>query len=110
MVTPTHAPAESVVDRFLRYVRIDTQSQEDHSATPSTEKQWTLARMLVAELGQLGAENVRLSEHCMIYATLPSNLPSGAKTPVIGLIAHVDTSPAVSGANVNPVIHRNYQG
>jgi tripeptide aminopeptidase len=105
-------PGEGVVDRFLRYVRIDTQSKEGESATPSTEKQWALSRMLVEELRGLGARDVRVSEYCMVYATLPSNLPndSTAKVPVVGFLAHVDTSPALTGANVKPVIHRNYQG
>jgi tripeptide aminopeptidase len=103
-------PRESVVDRFLRYVKIDTQSQEGASATPSTEKQWTLARMLTDELKQLGATNVRISDHCMVYASVPGNLPASTAAPVIGFIAHVDTSPAVTGANVKPVIHANYQG
>lgn len=103
-------PAESVVDRFLRYVRIDTQSQEDQSATPSTKKQWTLANMLADELRQLGASNIRVSEHCVVYASLPSNLPATARVPAIGFLAHVDTSPAVTGTNVRPVIHRNYGG
>ena len=103
-------PRESVVDRFLRYVKIDTQSKEGATTTPSTEKQWTLARMLADELKQLGAINVRTSEHCMVYASIPGNVPASADAPVIGFIAHIDTSPAVTGANVNPVIHANYQG
>ncbi|HEY2378790.1 MAG TPA: peptidase T [Gemmatimonadaceae bacterium] len=105
-------PSESVVDRFLRYVRIDTQSADDGKSTPSTEKQWTLARLLADELRQLGADDVRVSEFCMVYASIPSNLPNdhAAAVPVIGLLAHVDTSPALTGANVKPVIHANYQG
>ena len=103
-------PRESVVDRFLRYVKIDTQSKEGATTTPSTEKQWTLARMLADELKRLGAINVRTSEHCMVYASIPGNVPESADVPVIGFIAHIDTSPAVTGANVNPVIHANYQG
>jgi len=90
-------------------VRIDTQSQEDQSTTPSTAKQWTLANLLVAELKQLGVDDVRVSEFCMVYASIPANV-AATDVPVIGFIAHVDTSPAVTGANVNPVIHRNYQG
>lgn len=101
-------PSESVVDRFLRYVRIDTQSQEGASTTPSTDKQWTLVRLLADELAQLGATNVRTSEYGMVYATVPATVP--APVPVIGFIAHVDTSPAVTGENVRPVIHANYQG
>jgi tripeptide aminopeptidase len=109
MTTSLTPPTESAVDRFLRYVRIDTQSQEDQSTTPSTAKQWTLANLLVAELKQLGVDDVRVSEFCMVYASIPANV-AATDVPVIGFIAHVDTSPAVTGANVNPVIHRNYQG
>ena len=106
-----NAPAESVVDRFLRYVRFDTQSREDGTATPSTDTQWALAKALVEELRSLGARDVRLSEHCMVYAAIPSNLPEGAAdVPVLGLLAHVDTSPAVSGSGVNPIVHRDYRG
>ena len=108
-ITP---PTESVLDRFLRYVRIDTQSKEDGGTTPSTEKQWALANLLADELRQLGAADVRVSEHCMVYATVPGNLPSQIErqVPVIGFLAHVDTSPAASGSNVKPIVHRNYQG
>jgi tripeptide aminopeptidase len=107
----TTAPRESVVDRFLRYVKVDTQSQEDQSTTPSTAKQWSLARALADELRAIGAANVRVSDYCMVYATLPSNVDgSGSKAPTIGFLAHVDTSPAVTGAGVKPVIHKNYQG
>jgi len=105
-------PRESVVDRFLRYVRVDTQSREDASTTPSTATQWTLARQLADELTSLGARDVSVSDHCMVYATIPSTLSDGkAKgTPVLGLLAHVDTSPAVSGSGVNPIVHRDYKG
>ena len=110
MTTSWNPPAESVVDRFLRYVRVDTQSAEDQSTVPSTDKQWTLSRMLVQELKQLGAANVRIDDHCMVYASIPGTLPSGRSVPTLGLIAHVDTSPAVTGANVKPVIHEQYKG
>ena len=103
-------PRESVVDRFLRYVKIDTQSDEAGTTTPSTDKQWTLARLLVDELKALGASNVRITDHCMVYATIPGTVPESPALPVIGFIAHVDTSPAVTGANVKPIIHQNYQG
>jgi tripeptide aminopeptidase len=109
MTTSLTSPTESAVDRFLRYVRIDTQSQEDQLTTPSTAKQWTLANLLVAELKQLGVSDVRVSEFCMVYASIPANI-AATDVPVIGFIAHVDTSPAVTGADVNPVIHRNYLG
>jgi tripeptide aminopeptidase len=110
MPTDLEPPGENVVDRFLRYVRIDTQSREDQQTTPSTLTQWTLANLLAAELKQLGASDVALSEHCMVYATVPSNLPNGRRAPTVGFIAHVDTSPAVTGAGVKPIIHRNYRG
>ena len=106
------SPRESVVDRFLRYVRVDTQSREDSSTTPSTATQWTLARQLADELTSLGAHDVSVSDHCMVYATIPPTLDDGKSktTPVLGLLAHVDTSPAVSGSGVSPIVHRNYQG
>lgn len=103
-------PLESALDRFIRYVRIDTQSQEDQPTVPSTAKQWTLANLLATELEQLGADDVRVSEFCMVYASIPANVDDRRDIPVVGLIAHVDTSPAVTGANVNPVVHRNYRG
>jgi len=104
------APTESALDRFLRYVKIDTQSQEDQPTTPSTRKQLNLANLLAKELTALGAQNVRVSEFGIVYAMIPGNLADNSKVPVIGLIAHMDTSPAVSGENVQPVIHKNYQG
>jgi tripeptide aminopeptidase len=103
-------PTEPVMDRFLRYVKIDTQSQEDQTTTPSTRKQLNLANLLAKELTGLGAENVRVSEFGIVYATVPGNLPDNSKVPVVGFIAHMDTSPAVSGENVNAIIHKNYQG
>src|ERR1044071_2990918 len=103
-------PTETAMDRFLRYAKIDTQSQEDQTTTPSTRKQLNLANLLAKELSALGAENVRVSEFGIVCATIPGNLPDNSKVPVIGFIAHMDTSPAVSGENVNAVIHKNYQG
>ena len=108
--TALKPPTESAMDRFLRYVKIDTQSQEDQTTTPSTRKQLNLANLLAKELTALGAENVRVSEFGIVYATLPGNLPDNSKVPVVGFIAHMDTSPAVSGENVNAIIHKNYQG
>ncbi|MDQ2921171.1 MAG: peptidase T [Acidobacteriota bacterium] len=103
-------PKETALERFLRYAKIDTQSQEDQATVPSTRKQLNLANLLVKELKEIGAENVRVSEFGIVYATLPGNLPDNSKVPVIGFIAHMDTSPAVSGENVNVIIHKNYQG
>lgn len=103
-------PKETAFDRFLRYVKIDTQSKEDQDTVPSTQKQFNLARLLAKELKELGAHNVRVSDNCYVYATIPGNLTDNSKVPAIGLISHMDTSPAVSGENVNPIIHKNYDG
>jgi tripeptide aminopeptidase len=108
--TQLKSPGESVLDRFLRYVKIDTQSAEDQTTVPSTRKQLNLANLLAKELTALGAQNVRVSEFGIVYATIPGNLADNSKVPVIGFISHMDTSPAVSGENVNPIIHKNYQG
>jgi len=103
-------PSESALDRFLRYAKIDTQSAEDKDVVPSTQKQFDLARLLEKELKALGAQNVRVSEFAIVYAMVPGNLPDNSAVPTIGFMAHMDTSPAVSGANVNVIIHKNYQG
>ena len=93
---------EDVLERFLRYVKIDTQSQEG-GGSPALEKQLVLARLLAKELEDLGASQVRLdAEHAYVYARIPANLPAGKAAPAIGFIAHMDTSPAVSGENVKP--------
>ncbi|WP_252176411.1 peptidase T [Endozoicomonas sp. 4G] len=97
-----------LLDRFLEYVRIDTQSNPDHSATPSTEKQWNLARYLQNELETMGLTDVVLDEHCYLSARLPTNTETAA--PVIGFIAHMDTAPDFSGHQVNPQIIKNYDG
>jgi tripeptide aminopeptidase len=104
------APTETVMERFLRYVKIDTQSAEDKDTVPSTQKQFDLARLLEKELKDLGVQKVRVSEFATVYGMVPGNLPDNSKVPTIGLMAHMDTSPAVPGANVNVVIHKNYQG
>ncbi len=106
----TKPPTESAMDRFLRYVKIDTQSAEDQPAPPSTKKQLDLARLLEKELNAIGARDVRVSEFGIVYAMIPGNLVDNAKVPTIGFIAHMDTSPAVSGTNVSAIIHKNYQG
>ncbi|RLD11331.1 peptidase T, partial [candidate division KSB1 bacterium] len=96
------------LDRFLTYVKFDTQSSEESDTYPSTEKQKELGRHLVKELKELGLQDVEMDEHGYVFATLPANVDYDV--PVIGLISHMDTSPEVSGANVNPIIHENYQG
>lgn len=103
-------PKEAALDRFLRYVKIDTQSAEDQKTVPSTKKQLNLANLLAKELADIGAKHVRVSEFGIVYATVPGNLADNSRVPVIGFIAHMDTSPAVSGENVSVVIHKNYQG
>lgn len=103
-------PKETALGRFLRYAKIDTQSAEDQETVPSTKKQLNLANLLVKELEEIGAQNVRVSEFGIVYATVPGNLADNSKVPVIGFIAHMDTSPAVSGENVNVIIHKNYKG
>lgn len=108
--TAVKPPTETALERFLRYVKIDTQSKDDQETTPSTRKQLNLANLLAKELKEIGAENVRVSEFGIVYATLPGNLPDNSKVPVIGFISHMDTSPAVSGENVKAIIHKNYQG
>jgi len=98
--------SDDVRQRFLRYVRIDTQAQEDSTTYPSTAKQLDLSRLLVSELGEIGLEDIELTEHGYVFATLPGTL--GA--PVIGLIAHVDTTPDSPGADVAPIVHEDYAG
>ncbi|MEW6507617.1 MAG: peptidase T [Bacteroidota bacterium] len=98
----------TVVERFLKYVKIETTSDEESKTFPSDPKQLELSRLLVEELKQIGMEEVEMDEYGYVTATLPSNTVKDV--PVIGFIAHVDTSPAVSGKNVNPVINKNYQG
>lgn len=91
-----------VHERFLNYVKFDTTSDEDSLTTPSTPGQIELAKYLVEELKQLGLNEVTLDEHGYVYATLPANIEK--KVPVVGFIAHMDTSPAVSGKNIKPRI------
>jgi tripeptide aminopeptidase len=104
---------ETALERFLRYARIDTQSAEDSAGYPSTEKQWDLLKLLAAELRDLGLADISLDEHGYVMATVPGNLPADhearGKVPLIGLIAHVDTSPSTSGKDVQPQVFE-YQG
>jgi tripeptide aminopeptidase len=98
--------AEDVLQRFLRYVRIDTQSDPHSSSYPSTVKQLELSRLLVEELRAIGLTDVELTEHGYVIATLPGTV----EAPVVGLIAHVDTSPDAPGAGVRPIVHEAYRG
>jgi tripeptide aminopeptidase len=106
-VTPLAAElADDVLERLLRYVQIDTQSVAGVDASPSTEKQLDLARLLRDELEEIGLEDVRLDEYGYVYGSLPGV----ESAPAIGLIAHVDTSPDVTGTGVKPQVHEGYDG
>ncbi|MCR5754111.1 MAG: peptidase T [Acetatifactor sp.] len=98
------------IERFLRYVKVDTQSDENSSSTPSTEKQHELAKMLVNELQEMGASEITYdTEHCYVYASIPAS-DGCDKAPVLGFISHMDTSPAISGNHVKPRIVEQYDG
>jgi tripeptide aminopeptidase len=100
--------ADTVLEKFLRYVVIDTQSKEDSDAYPSTAKQFDLLNLLAKELKELGVPEVSIDEHGYVMASIPATVST--KTPPIGFIAHVDTSPEVSGANVKPQVIEEYKG
>ncbi len=97
-----------LIERFLDYISFDTQSSEDEEGCPSTPKQLVFARHLADSLEEMGLEEVTMDEQGYVYATLPSNIP--AEVPTIGFIAHYDTSPDCSGADIHPRIVRNYDG
>jgi tripeptide aminopeptidase len=99
----------SALERFLRYVTINTRSDDSSSSCPSTPGQLTLLRMLVNELREIGLDDVIMDEHGYVMATIPST-SSKRSVPVIGFIAHVDTSPEMPGLGVRPIVHRNYDG
>lgn len=97
-----------IVDRFMKYVRIDTQSDENSTQTPSTQKQFNLAKEVEQEAIEMGLTDVSLDNNCYMMATLPANTQK--VLPVVGFISHFDTSPDMSGENVNPRIVQNYDG
>ncbi len=105
---------QTALERFLRYVKIDTQSKEDATTYPSTPKQLDLLNLLVAELKEIGARDAAIDTYGYVTATVPSNLPTThpgfGKVPVVGFVAHVDTSPSASGANVKPQVIDPYKG
>lgn len=102
---------QQLLERFLRYVKIDTQSQDESTTFPSTLKQFDLAKILEVELKKIGAQEVSVDEYCYVWATLPaSNHPGCSSKPTVGLIAHLDTAAGASGANVKPRVIENYQG
>jgi tripeptide aminopeptidase len=99
---------QHIIDRFISYVTIDTESDPNSNTTPSTKKQWNLANKLVDELKAIGMQEVTIDEHAYVMATLPSNVKE--KVPTIGFVSHFDTTPDFTGANVNPQIIKNYDG
>lgn len=99
---------ETIINRFLGYVKIDTQSDPNSDTTPSTEKQWNLANELVSELEQIGLQDISIDDNAYIMATLPSNVDK--KVPVIGFISHFDTTPDFTGTDVKPQIIEEYDG
>lgn len=99
----------TVLDRLLRYVVIDTQSDENSTSYPSTEKQKNLGRLLVQELQEIGIKDAHLDEHGYVYATIPANTDK-ENVPVICFCSHMDTSPDAPGKDVKPIVHRNYDG
>jgi tripeptide aminopeptidase len=99
---------DKLLERFLRYIAIDTMSDENSETCPSTEKQYNLLNLLKKELDEMGMKEVAIDENGYVYATLPAN--TDKKVPVIGFISHVDTSPDMSGENVKPQIHKDYNG
>ena len=102
---------DKVTEKFLRYVRIDTQSDEESENFPSTEKQHNLAKLLAEELKEMGASDVVYdTRHCYVYAKIPSNLEETGNKKGLGFIAHMDTSPEMNGADISPKIVKNYDG
>ena len=99
---------QHIIERFISYVQIDTQSDPNSDTTPSTSKQWDLAHKLVTELKQIGLQEVTIDKNAYVMATLPSNVAH--EVPTIGFISHFDTTPDFSGTNVNPKIIKNYDG
>lgn len=99
---------QHIIDRFISYVTVDTQSNPDSDTTPSTLKQWDLAKKLAAEMEQIGMHDVTLDANAYIMATLPANTPEDI--PTIGFISHFDTSPDFSGTNVKPRVISGYDG
>ena len=103
MLDKTH-----ILNRFISYVKIDTESDPSSNSTPSSEKQWDLANKLADELKAIGMQNVSIDDNAYIMATLPSNVSH--TVPTIGFVSHFDTSPDFTAKNVNPQIVENYEG
>ena len=103
MINPTQ-----LTERFITYIKIDSQSDPESTTTPSTEKQWAIAHLLKDQLDQMGIEDVTLDANGYIMATLPGNVTHDV--PAIGFIAHYDTTPDFTGTHVNPQIIKKYNG
>lgn len=99
---------KKIIDRFISYVKIDTQSDPNSETTPSTEKQWDLARKLADELAEMGMEEVSIDKNAYVMASLPANVSH--QVPVIGFVSHFDTSPDFNATNINPQIIEDYDG
>src|SRR5215218_4180451 len=100
--------AEDLLERFLRYVRIDTQSARDREESPSTPGQLELGALLVGELRELGVEDVSQDDKGFVFATLPASGGGDGDAPAVGLLAHLDTSPEAPGKDVEPLVHRGW--
>jgi len=100
--------SKTLLNRFLTYVKIDSQSNPNSESTPSTEKQWTIAHLLKEELERIGLQDVSIDDKAYIMATLPSNVDH--EVPTIGFVSHFDTSPDFKASNIKPQIHENYDG
>jgi tripeptide aminopeptidase len=105
----TGSEKQELLDRFLKYVKVHTRSSETSDGFPSTQCQWDLLRILEKEIKDLGLEEVELDEHGYLFGTLPSNFPVGRTSPVIGMLAHVDTYTGTEGENVKPQV-LSYKG
>ena len=101
--------SDTLLSRFLRYVQIDTQSDETSKTFPSTSGQLVLLEMLKQELTELGAADVQMTRHGYVLASIPANTRK-ARVPTVAFLAHVDTAPDCSGKNVKPIVHRKYDG
>ncbi len=99
----------SATERFLQYVSYPTASDDRTGVTPSTNCQWDLANKILSDLASLGLKDLKLSDYCVLTASIPAT-PGCEKAPAIGFLAHMDTSPAFTGVNVQPVLHPNYDG
>ena len=104
-----HINGDSLAERFMRYVSVDTQSDPESNTHPTTEKQKDLSRLLFKELRGMGLTEVETDEYGYVYATLPSNT-SKKNVPAVCFCAHMDTAPDCSGTNVKPILHRYYNG